>query len=340
MLLVKIKKTLPRFALDVDFQALPGITGILGPSGSGKSLTLQCIAGLKNPDAGHIEVNGRVIFDREKNIRVKTRFRKAGYMFQHYALFPHLTVKQNLAFGLKGRTKKEIEEKTAAFLKKIKLEGYENCYPNELSGGQQQRVALARTLIREPDCLLLDEPFSAVDPDTKQYLMNEFLSFLKENFGGTVLLVTHNLEEANLLCDHFILYGNGKVLQAGPKQDVITRPESAVAAKIIGCRNILRVDRSGGSFCTIGGARIAVGIGKEARYLGIHAHYIEFADNADENAFDYRVTAIHQGIENCLVTVETPWFTVEAFVSPREIGSVLSGEKKLVLPKEHLMRLS
>lgn len=156
MLRINIKKTFPEFELDAAFEAGPGVTGILGPSGSGKSLTLECIAGIDKPDEGKIELNGRILFDKEKHMDIKTRHRHTGYMFQHYALFPHLTVKQNLAFGLKGRPKKEIEEKTAAFLKKIKMEGFENRYPAELSGGQKQRVALARTLITEPSCFWMN----------------------------------------------------------------------------------------------------------------------------------------------------------------------------------------
>ncbi|WP_018665017.1 sulfate/molybdate ABC transporter ATP-binding protein [Heyndrickxia acidiproducens] len=341
MLQIKIKKAFPQFYLDVDFSVHPGITGILGPSGSGKSLTLQCIAGLENPDAGSIRVNGRVVYDAGKKINIKTRFRKTGYLFQHYALFPHLTVKQNIAYGLKGMPKKEREERVRRFLEKIQLQGYGNRYPNEMSGGQQQRVALARTLIPEPACLLLDEPFSALDDETKQFLMQQFATFIHENFRGAVLFVTHSLEEAVKLCDHLVLYKDGKVLQTGPKNEVLYHPETKEAARIAGCSNILEISRAENRICMAGGAAIAVD-GKKAgpyRFLGIHAHHVKFTNQAQENVFSYRVTDCRQTFDGYHVTAETPYFTVCASVPPDQIQAVLAVEKKLYLPKEHLLRL-
>lgn len=244
MLQVKITKNLGSFKLQTEFQAENEILGLLGPSGSGKSLTLRAIAGLETPDEGRIVVNNRVLFDSKQKINIQPRQRNIGCVFQNYALFPHLTVAENIAFGLKGFDQKTKKERLQEMLRIIRLEEYANHYPQQLSGGQQQRIALARTLITKPRLLLLDEPFAALDNHVRRHLENELLEIFRNNFIETVLIVTHNVEEVRRLCDRILVYDQGKCVQIGCKQTVIERPATLGAAKVVGCRNLLDVEIS------------------------------------------------------------------------------------------------
>ena len=194
-LYVDIKKKFPGFSLNIQFEGSKERIGLLGASGSGKSMTLRCIAGLVKPDEGKIIVNGKIFFDSEKGINLKPQNRKVGFLFQNYALFPHLTIKENIAFGIIGLSYSDRDLKVLQLLEKFHLTGLENRYPHQVSGGQQQRVALARTIATEPDILLLDEPFSALDEHLRSHMTKEMLGFLKE-FNGSTLFVTHNMEEA------------------------------------------------------------------------------------------------------------------------------------------------
>ncbi|WP_027408950.1 sulfate/molybdate ABC transporter ATP-binding protein [Anoxybacteroides tepidamans] len=343
MLYVNIKKFFQHFSLNVDFTAERGIVGILGPSGCGKSLTLQCIAGLQSPAEGVITLNGRVFFDSKQRINMKTQERKVGYMFQNYALFPHLTVKQNVAFGLKGRPKAEIERKTIEMLQKIGMEHYEHYYPAQLSGGQQQRVALARTLITDPDILLLDEPFSALDSYLKRSLEQEFLSFIKEQFAGVVLLITHNIDEAERLCDQILIYHEGKVVQSGKKEDVFARPASVHAARTIGYQNLFSVDSlkkcHDGALVIVNGTELFVraeDVPISSKFLGIYAEYVLFVEDDRPNTFDYEIVQMKTGT-NCLhLTVQTKHLAVQATVAKKEWDRLTKDKTKLHLPPEHL----
>ncbi|WP_373230568.1 sulfate/molybdate ABC transporter ATP-binding protein [Cohnella sp.] len=241
MLDVAFSKNLKDFSLSSTFSAGKEILGILGPSGCGKSLTLQCIAGLTVPDAGKIILNERVLFDSSQGIHVAPRFRKIGYVFQQYALFPHLTVAQNIAYGIGNVTRKERATYVGDMIERMQLTGLSDRYPSQLSGGQQQRVALARTLVTNPELLLLDEPFSAVDNHVKHILEQELLEIIRNNYSGTVLLVTHNIEEAFRLCNRIMMYANGRVVQIGSKEEIVHRPVNLTAARITGCKNLLPV---------------------------------------------------------------------------------------------------
>ncbi|MBP2664817.1 MAG: Molybdenum transporter ATP-binding protein [Firmicutes bacterium] len=187
MLDVTIRKSLGDFKLHANFHADNEILGVLGPSGSGKSITLRSIAGIETPNEGRIVVNDRVLFDSREKVNILPRQRNIGYVFQNYALFPHLTVKENIAFGLQGLNKRDKTDRVQETLHIFRLKDRENHYPAQLSGGQQQRVSLARTLITRPDLLLLDEPFSALDNHIKRHLENELLEIIRNNFTGTVL---------------------------------------------------------------------------------------------------------------------------------------------------------
>ena len=202
---VNITKKLQGFELRVKFNADKDILGLLGASGSGKSMTLRCIAGIETPDSGTIVLNGRVLFDSENKIDMPIRERKVGFLFQNYALFPNMTVEQNIAFGLvKSISKVEKSNRIKKKIIDLQLLGMEKRYPYQLSGGQQQRVALARALVVNPEILLLDEPFSALDEFTREKLHLDLLSIWSKT-NKTVVFVTHNISEAVFLSDRVVV---------------------------------------------------------------------------------------------------------------------------------------
>src|SRR5271168_631629 len=227
---VHIEKVLADFELDVTLRISEGPLAVLGASGAGKSMLLRCIAGLEKPDRGRIVLNDRILFDSEKRIVMPARQRRVGMLFQNYALFPHRTVRQNIAFGLEKSPREEQEKRVAALVERAHLGGLENRAPGELSGGEQQRVALARALAIEPEALLLDEPLSALDT----HLRSQMESQLQETFAGyqrPSLLVTHNIEEAYRLGAHMIVLSRGRVVAAGAKEEIFSRPPSVEVAR-------------------------------------------------------------------------------------------------------------
>ena len=199
MLEVQIYKKLAEFDLDVSFQVNDNILGLMGASGSGKSMTLKCIAGIETPDQGRIVLNGRVLFDSEKKINVPIQKRNVGYMFQSYALFPNMNVYENISVGLRARKVKDVDIVVQKVMQQFRIFELASRYPKQLSGGQRQRVALARLMAYEPDVLLLDEPFSALDEDLKEDLLQELKSELQ--ISKPVIFVSHDKEEVNELCD-------------------------------------------------------------------------------------------------------------------------------------------
>ena len=199
MLEVQIYKKLAEFDLDVSFQVDDNILGFMGASGSGKSMTLKCIAGIETPDQGRIVLNGRVLFDSEKKINVPIQKRNVGYMFQSYALFPNMNVYENISVGLRARKVKDVDIVVQKVMQQFRIFELASRYPKQLSGGQRQRVALARLMAYEPDVLLLDEPFSALDEDLKEDLLRELKSELQ--ISKPVIFVSHDKEEVNKLCD-------------------------------------------------------------------------------------------------------------------------------------------
>ena len=199
MLEVQIYKKLAEFDLDASFQVDDNILGLMGASGSGKSMTLKCIAGIETPDQGRIVLNNRVLFDSEKKINVPIQKRNVGYMFQSYALFPNMNVYENISVGLRARKVKDVDIVVQKVMQQFRVFELASRYPKQLSGGQRQRVALARLMAYEPDVLLLDEPFSALDEDLKEDLLWELKSELQ--ISKPVIFVSHNKEEVNELCD-------------------------------------------------------------------------------------------------------------------------------------------
>lgn len=232
---IDIEKKFKGFHLRVQMESSALTMGILGASGSGKSMTLRCIAGIETPDAGRIVVNGETLFDSEKRINKKPQERRIGYLFQNYALFPTMTVEQNLLCGFRG-SKRQAREKAAGFLRRYRLTGLEKLYPAQLSGGQQQRTALARMMMGEPEMILLDEPFSAQDGYLKEIVQRDMQEFLR-GYAGNMLLVTHSRDEAFKFCGQLTLLKDGKTLISGEKREIFENPQSVEAARLTGCKN-------------------------------------------------------------------------------------------------------
>ena len=236
---VRLVKRLPGFTLDVEWSAGDGVAVLFGPSGAGKTLTLNCLAGLLEPDAGRIVVGQHVLFDSATGVNVPTQRRSLGYVFQGYALFPHLSVAANIAFGLRGRPRAEVQRRSAEVIERMGLAGLEYRRPHEISGGQRQRVALGRALAPDPAFLLLDEPLSALDVGLRQSLREELAGILSE-WHVAAVLVTHDVQEAYRLGDRIVVYEAGQVIQAAPRSELLWQPASERVAGILGIRNVLR----------------------------------------------------------------------------------------------------
>ncbi len=236
---VDIRKKVKGFSLDISFKNQGLHLGIFGASGSGKSMTLKCIAGIIDPDEGRIVLNDKILFDSEKNINIKPQKRNIGYLFQNYALFPHLTVEDNITISLNGK-KEDTRPKLEEMIKLFKLEGLERKYPKQLSGGQQQRVALARAIIKNPDILILDEPFSALDSHLKESLEVELFELLK-TYNKEVVLVTHNREEVYKFCDYMIFIDEGKSIINENTKEIFNNPKYYNISKLLGYNNISEI---------------------------------------------------------------------------------------------------
>ncbi len=235
-LTVRIRKKLSHFTLDVSFQTDAGFTVFLGASGCGKSMTLKCIAGLEKPDEGYIELNGRVLFDSQNKIDLSPQQRHVGYLFQNYALFPNMTVRENIMVS-RHKDRAEAEAELREYLKLLQLEGYEDKYPAFLSGGQQQRTALARILMSRPEILLLDEPFTALDAHLRERLQMEMKELL-EKYGQQVIMVTHDRDEAYRMGQDAGVLDEGRLTVFKPVKELYADPEYVNAARLIGCKNI------------------------------------------------------------------------------------------------------
>jgi molybdate transport system permease protein len=239
---VAIEKNVAGFRLAVEFTADGSPLGLLGPSGSGKTMTLRAIAGLETPDRGRIVLHERVLFDSERGVNVPARARHIGLLFQNYALFPHLTVAENIAFGLRDLPDTEKNRRVAKQLAAAHLDGFAERYPATLSGGEQQRVALARALAIEPAALLLDEPLSALDTHLRSALERQLREML-ESYGGSTLFVSHNLEEAYRVCEKLVVLSNGNVAAQGAKEEIFRHPPTLEVARVTGCKNFSRARR-------------------------------------------------------------------------------------------------
>ena len=289
-LLVDFKKDLgDSFTLSAKFTHQGKPLGILGASGSGKSLTLQCIAGLETPTQGRIILNGLVLFDSQQGINVPPHQRRIGFVFQNYALFPHMKVAQNIGFGLHKLSQAQRKERVWKYIELMQLQGLENRYPHQLSGGQQQRVALARAMAIAPSALLLDEPLSALDT----YLRDRIEKLLTEVFStykGFTLFVTHKLEEAYRVCGDLLVLSQGKVIASGSKEDIFEHPPTFRVAQLTECKNFSRVEiidhqsiKALDWGCTL---QVIETLSLPIEYVGIRAHHLIFSKEPNlDNTF-------------------------------------------------------
>lgn len=320
-LTVEIHKKLGDFTLDVTLEAGEEWLGILGASGCGKSMTLRCIAGIETPDSGLIRYNDHVWFDSAGKINLPPQKRNVGYLFQSYALFPHMTVTQNILCGVP----RDARDKTAELKRMIRLfslAGLENMRPGQLSGGQQQRVALARLLASRPEMVLLDEPFSALDSHLKWRMERELIATL-ESFRGTVLMVSHNRDEMYRLCSRICVFGNGCVDAVGSRSEVFMNPRTEGAAILTGCKNISRIRKLGENtvYADDWGLTLqtACPVPPDAEFLGVRAHDIQLFNTPNGQANTVPVTVVSQ-IDNL--------FSMVVIVRPQGTGTL-----QIELPK-------
>jgi molybdate transport system permease protein len=282
-LVLDIQKRLDNFYLQVAFNTDNQPLGLLGSSGAGKSMILRCLAGIETPNKGRIILNGRVLFDSEKNINIPIHQRQIGFLFQNYALFPHMTVAQNITFGLPKylNAKEEVEKQLIA----MQLQGFGDRYPHQLSGGQQQRIALARALASKPEALLLDEPFSALDTHLRSQLEQQVAEIL-DDYSGVTLFVTHNMEEAYRLCPNLLVLEQGKQAHHGSKYEIFQHPASVNVAQLTGCKNFSRANALSPQQieaidwgCSL---EVREKIPSKLSHVGIRAHHLIFTKDPQQ----------------------------------------------------------
>lgn len=356
MLELRVKSNLQGFTLDVAFTVNQEILAILGPSGSGKTMTLRCIAGLTHPDEGFVKLNDKVLLDTAKGINLPARLRKVGFIFQNYSLFPHLTVNQNVAYGISHLPRNEISERVADLLDKMHIRQLGDRLPRQLSAGQQQRVAVARALAPEPDVLLLDEPFSALDTMVKErmYLV---LQAVQHFYKGDMLFVTHDLSEGYKLSSRIAVFESGRIVQHDRKEKVVFNPSNHTVARLVGFKNLLP-----GSVAKIDGGSVAIaltGLGllkmpvpekidlavNQGLTVGIRPEYIQLRDRPGENVFSFVLDHTVEGVSSGDFYFHTnnpgkSPYSIMAVMPKSGFTSMQSGQPVyLYFPPEHVVAI-
>ncbi len=306
---VQIKKQYGAFRLNVDFSAQPGeVLALLGASGCGKSATLKCIAGIHRPDWGRIELDGRVLFDSERRIDLPPQKRRVGYLFQQYALFPHMTAEQNIAACLGRLDRKKRRERTAELVALLRLEGAEGLRPAQLSGGQQQRTALARILASQPLAILLDEPLAALDSFLRRQLEPELRDVL-ERFGGPAVWVSHDRGEVYRNCRRVCVLTAGRSAPACGMRELMSSPKTVGAARLSGCGSYAPVQpgpRPGTVSVPVWGLTLeaAAPWREGVTVLGIREERVRPAGEGAENAFRCRVVRVTEDVSAMLADLQ------------------------------------
>lgn len=344
---VRIHREFDDFKLDVQFQSESRRIGILGASGCGKSLTLKSIAGIERPETGKIESAGKVFFDSAKKIWMPPQERNVGYLFQNYALFPTITVEKNIGIALRCG-KKEKEKKVRDMIDRFSLQGLEKKLPGQLSGGQQQRTALARIMIYEPDMILLDEPFSALDSYLKEQTQRECLELLQD-YPGTVILVSHSRDEIYRFSEEVLVMDGGKAVIQKKVKELFEHPQKVAAAKLTGCKNIEEIVWKDGKHLYVPGWDMVIpaGMGNvgDAQAIGIRAH--EFTTERTESDGELVFPVYKPEVKEDLFEYHVQFFTSERAKTPvvwkvsKKLWDV--GEKGvpkwLHLKREHILFL-
>ena len=344
---VRIHREFDDFKLDVQFQSESRRIGILGASGCGKSLTLKSIAGIERPETGKIESAGKVFFDSAKKIWMPPQERNVGYLFQNYALFPTMTVEKNIGIALRCG-KKEKEKKVRDMIERFSLQGLEKKLPGQLSGGQQQRTALARIMIYEPDMILLDEPFSALDSYLKEQTQRECLELLQD-YPGTVILVSHSRDEIYRFSEEVLVMDGGKAVIQKTVKELFEHPQKVAAAKLTGCKNIEEIVWKDGKHLYVPGWDMVIpaGMGNvgDAQAIGIRAH--EFTTERTESDGELVFPVYKPEVKEDLFEYHVQFFTSERAKTPvvwkvsKKLWDV--GEKgvpkRLHLRREHILFL-
>lgn len=344
---VRIHREFDDFKLDVQFQSESRRIGILGASGCGKSLTLKSIAGIERPETGKIESAGKVFFDSAKKIWMPPQERNVGYLFQNYALFPTITVEKNIGIALRCG-KKEKEKKVRDMIDRFSLQGLEKKLPGQLSGGQQQRTALARIMIYEPDMILLDEPFSALDSYLKEQTQRECLELLQD-YPGTVILVSHSWDEIYRFSEEVLVMDGGKAVIQKTVKELFEHPQKVAAAKLTGCKNIEEIVWKDGKHLYVPGWDMVIpaGMGNvgDAQAIGIRAH--EFTTERTESDGELVFPVYKPEVKEDLFEYHVQFFTSERAKTPvvwkvsKKLWDV--GEKGvpkwLHLKREHILFL-
>lgn len=288
---VSIQKKLGDFSLDVEFSTDGGVLGLLGASGCGKSMTLKCIAGIEKPDSGRIVLDGVTLFDSDRRINLPPQRRQVGYLFQSYALFPNMTVRENILCGLHAvRDRQEKEERLNEALAFFRLQDVLEHRPHQLSGGQQQRTALARMLVSRPKLLLLDEPFSALDSHLRMQLQWQMRTLLAD-YGRDVLLVTHSRDEAYHLCSRLGVMEAGSLRSVRPTKALFAEPGTVCAARLTGCKNIVSAVKTGEHEVYVPDWGVhfttAQTVGDKLCAIGIRAHYFNAKAAQNRNSVSF-----------------------------------------------------
>jgi len=351
---VRIKKRYVGFLLDVELSTKNEILTVLGPSGSGKTMTLKCIAGLIHPDEGYIRLGNRVLFDSEKRISLPPRQRKIGFVFQNYALFPHMTVNENIAFGIQNRKREDTVKGITGLLEKMHIRELGHRYPAQLSSGQQQRVAIARALFHEPEILLLDEPFSALDSHRKEDLELELLN-LQKTYEGDMVFVTHDVAQGYKLGSRIAVFESGSIVQCDAKQKVIDSPVNRTVARLTGVKNLIEGDvvsidtentliavpglEQPATVKTKGDNRVFI---NQHVIIGIRPENIRLAVSHGDNVISTVITNIVEGVAgtDCYLKVnnkDNTGFNIVMHLSKSEAAGMSEGQTLFVsLPPDRL----
>ena len=343
-LIVDIEKRLGDFTLRVDFRAEDCVHGLLGASGCGKSMTLRCIAGVVRPDKGHIEADGRVLFDSGKRIDLQPQARRVGLLFQNYALFPNMTLEGNLRAALHGTPRAEAGNKIEEMCRHFHLEGLEKLRPAQLSGGPQQRAALARILLTDPAVLMLDEPLSALDSYLRWQTELELMETL-DGFPGTTLLVSHSRDEVHRLCRTVTVLDGGRGSGSKSVAELFSTPSTRAECLLSGCKNYsaaCRLDAHSLRAADWGAAlRCEAEITENVRYVGVRSHHLRLVSQPGENVLPCSVTRVVDDVFSTIVIAETGGGAALRLEMQKEEWARWSQDKKLLVysPPEHVMPL-